>query len=38
MNALNVTQVMDRIGLTVITAALLAGLPIGVFTALAQSI
>jgi hypothetical protein len=38
MNALNVTQVMDRIGLTLVTAVLLAGLPIGVFTALANSI
>jgi hypothetical protein len=38
MNAMNATQVMDRIGLTLINAALLVGLPVAVITSLINSL
>lgn len=37
MHTMNVSMWMDRVGMTLINAILLAGLPIGVVAALAQS-
>lgn len=37
MNTMNASLLMDRIGMSLINAILLAGLPIGVIAALSQS-
>jgi len=38
MNAMNATRMMDRIGMTLISAALLAGLPLAAIIVLTQAL
>jgi len=38
MTAMNATRLMDRIGMTLISAALLAGLPLAAITILTQAL